>query len=165
MKKIGKTGRDWLRGFHLFFTAAWIGAAMSMLAVMFLKGDARDGGELYGYHASVKLIDDFIIIASAFGCFITGLLLSWLTNWGFFKYRWIIFKLIVTVAAIVFGTFWLGPWTNSLAAISGAMGQAAFGDKEYLSALQLGMVFGSVQMVVLVATIFISTLKPWGRRK
>ncbi|MEI8166371.1 MAG: hypothetical protein WCG26_08330 [Chloroflexales bacterium] len=38
-----------------------------------------NGHELSGVLAALKLIDDWVIIPSAIGCFLTGLLISWLT--------------------------------------------------------------------------------------
>lgn len=68
----------------------------------------------------MKIIDDFIIIPAALGSLITGLIISWFTNWGFFKFNWVTVKWIVTVSSILFDTFWLGPWLNGMAAISQA---------------------------------------------
>ncbi|MCD6570380.1 MAG: hypothetical protein J7L53_06730 [Deltaproteobacteria bacterium] len=165
MKKLGVKRRLWLKGFHVFFSCTWIGAIVSMMIVLFLKGNPISGGELYGYHASIKIIDDFIVIPSALGCLITGLLLSWKTNWGFFKYRWIIVKLVVTVSAIVFGTLYLGPWGNALAAISKAEGLLALQNEQYIHSQQMNILFGTIQVIALITMVFISTLKPWGRRK
>lgn len=164
MKRLGIKGRLWLKGLHCFFSCAWIGAIMSMQVILFLKGNPISGGELYGFHASKKIIDDFIVIPSALGCLVSGLLLCWQTHWGFFKYRWIIVKLIVTVSAILFGTFWLGPWSNKLAAISRAQGLVALQNTEYLTCLHMNATFGTIQAGVIIAMVFISTLKPWGRR-
>jgi len=36
MKKLGSTGRLWLKGFHIFFCCAWIGTGLS---IMLLQGD------------------------------------------------------------------------------------------------------------------------------
>ena len=76
-----------------------------MMLIGLLKGHVPNGDELYAFNAAIKLLDDFIIIPAAMGSLITGILLCWLTNWGFFKFNWIIFKLISTIAQILFGTF------------------------------------------------------------
>lgn len=164
MGKIGKSGRNWLKAFHIFFSGAWVGAALSMLTIAFLAGAPETGGELHGYAASVKLIDDYVIIASAMGSLFTGLLLSWLTHWGFFKYYWIIVKLAVTVGAVLFGTFFLGPWVNAIEAHSGLHGLASLQNAGFLSWFKMNLGFGSVQALLICAMVFISVLKPWGRR-
>lgn len=164
MKKLTGTKRNWLKAFHVFFSGVWAGAALCMLTIGFLAGSPESGGELYGYAASVKLIDDWIIIAAAMGSLITGLLLSWLTNWGFFKHYWIILKLIVTVGAVLFGTFYLGPWVDAVEVHSRQHGLESLQNIEYLSWFKNQLYFGSAQALLICAMVFVSVLKPWGRR-
>jgi len=164
MKKAGRTARAWIVGFHLFFAGIWVGAILCMQLLIFVKIWPGGEGQLHAYNAALKLLDDFAIIPAAFGSLITGLLISLLTNWGFFKWRWVIFKWIVTVGAIVFGTFWLGPWTNGMEQIARELGQAALNDPAYLHNRLMGTVFGLIQTAVIFATVFISVFKPWGKR-
>ena len=118
MKKLGLKGKSWLKGFHIFFACAWVGAGISMLLLSLLDGHIQNGDELYAVNDSIQLLDYYIIIPAALGSLITGLLISLFTNWGFFKFNWVIFKWVATVAQIIFGTFWLGPWTDGATAIA-----------------------------------------------
>ncbi len=165
VKKLGIKGRAWLKGFHIFFGCAWIGTALSIVLIGFVKGHTPNGDELYAVNASIKLIDDFIIIPAALGSLITGLLICWLTNWGFFKFNWIIVKLILAIAQILFGTFWLGKWVNSATAISDAERAIALQNQTYLYFREMNNYFGSVQALLLIIVIFISVFKPWGVKK
>jgi hypothetical protein len=164
MKKIGLSGRRWLLMFHVLLASVWIGTAVSMNVIQFAKGDLPNGDELYAVNACLKLIDDFIIIPSALGILLTGLLISLLTNWGFFKFHWVAVKWIVAVSLVVFGTFWLGPWLNGMVAISDAERIASLQNPEYLHNRQMLMIFGPIQVCVLAAVTFISVFKPWGKR-
>lgn len=164
MKKIGLTGKAWLKGFHIFFACMWIGSAAAMLLLGFVRNHISNGNELWAVNMSVKLIDDFIIIPAAMGCLITGILFSCLTNWGFFKYKWIILKYIINITAILFGTFYLGPWVNGMEAISRVEGLAALQNATYLQFAEMNRYFGSLQAFVLVLAAFISVFKPWGKR-
>ncbi|HBR06724.1 MAG TPA: hypothetical protein DD766_06845, partial [Desulfovibrio sp.] len=87
-----------------------------------------------------------------------------LTPWGFFKQRWIVVKWIITVGGVVFGTFWLGPWLNSLGPISARLGLEALGDPAYVRAKSLNSLWGAVQTSTVVLAVFLSVLKPWGRK-
>lgn len=165
MKKLGLKGKAWLKGFHIFFCCAWIGTGLSMMLLSFVKGHTPNGDELYAVNASIKLLDDFLIIPAAFGSLITGLLLCWLTNWGFFKFTWVIVKWISTIAQIIFGTFWLGPWTNGAAAVSDAERALALQNPTYLYFREMNNFFGSIQVMLLIVVVFISVLKPWGKTK
>lgn len=164
MRKLGLTGKAWLKSIHIFFACLWIGAAASMLLLASFRGQISNGDELWAFNASIKLIDDFIIIPSAIGCLITGILFSWLTNWGFFKFRWIIVKYVITVGAILFGTFYLGTWVNGMEAISNVERLSALQNDTYLQYAKLNFYFGSLQAFLLVVAAFISVFKPWGKR-
>ena len=166
MKKLGPAGRNWLKGIHLTFVCTWIGAAASMLLVtsVFRASPPTEGESLFAVNSAIKLIDDFIVIPSALGCLLSGLVYSLFTNWGFFRHHWVTVKWVVTLATIIFGTFWLGPWLNGMTAISGKIGLTALSDPEYLSMRQLNTTFGYIQVAVLIATVFISVFKPWKRK-
>ncbi|AGL00314.1 hypothetical protein [Desulfoscipio gibsoniae] len=164
MKKIGMTGKAWLKSFHIFFACMWIGAAASMLLLAFVRSHISNGDELWAINMSIKLIDDFIIIPVAMGCLLTGILFSCLTNWGFFKFNWIILKYIINITAILFGTFYLGPWVNGMEAISKVEGLAALQNAAYLHYAEMNRYLGTLQAFVLVLAAFISVFKPWGKR-
>ena len=163
MKHLGLQGRLWLKGFHVFFACAWIGAGICLILMQaLLKADS--GGMLHGIDVSMKFIDDYVIIPGAFGSLLTGLFYALFTNWGFFKHRWIIVKWIVNVGGILFGTFFLGPWLNGLPPISGELGLAALSDPAYIHNKTMNMYFGPIQVGSLVLAVFLSALKPWKKK-
>ncbi|MFX4262102.1 hypothetical protein ACOBQJ_07870 [Pelotomaculum propionicicum] len=164
MKKLGLKGRSWLKGFHIFFACAWVGTGISMMLMSLIDGHIQSGDEIYAVNASIKLLDDYIIIPAALGSLITGLFISLYTNWGFFKFNWVIFKWVATLAQIIFGTFWLGPWTNSATAIADLERGLALQNNTYLYDKQMGAIFGGIQVLLLIAQVLISAYKPWGKR-
>lgn len=164
MRKIGGNGRRWLVGFHLFLAAVWVGTAFAMNLITFINGATTNGDELYAANAAVKLLDDWLIIPAALGCLFTGLLLSLLTHWGFFRFRWVTVKWVMTVAFVLFGTFFLGPWTNEMTAIAGAERADAWRNEIYLYDRRMVMIFGAVQTLLLAVTLFITVFRPWGKK-
>ena len=166
MLKLKTKGLNWLKGFHLIAVSCWIGGAVSLIMLYFLKGDAKDSGVLYGINQSIHHVDmAVIVIPGAFGCLVTGIIYSLFSNWGFFKHTWLIFKWIVTVAAILFGTFFLGPWETAMMEISGKLGISSLSDPAYLYNENMNLIFGTIQVLVLMTTIFISIFKPWKSKK
>ena len=162
MKKLGKNGLKWLKGFHLIAVGCWIGGAVALLCLYPLKKDILDGGVLYGINQSIHHVDMVVIvIPGAFGCLLTGLIYGIFSSWGFFRHHWLIFKWIVTIAAILFGTFYLGPWETTMMEISGKLGLTALQDPSYLYNQRMNLIFGALQCLVLLATVFISVFKPW----
>ena len=156
----------WLKGFHLIAVSCWIGGAISMLSLYFLKQGVTDGGVLYGINRGIHQVDTaIVVIPGAIGSLITGLIYSLFTPWGFFRHNWLTFKWIVTLAAILFGTFFLGPWETAMMTISGKIGSAALTDAAYLYNQQMNVLFGSLQVLLLLITVFISIVKPWKSKK
>jgi len=164
MRKLNPTNRAWLKGIHILFISVWTGAAFCMLLLQFAT-NPTSGDEMYATNSAIKLIDDFIVIPTAIGSLLTGLLISWLTPWGFFKWRWITLKWILTISVILFGTFALGPWLNGMTEISGAERAAALQNSTYTSYKQLLAAFSSPQILLLVGMVFLSVIKPWARKK
>jgi uncharacterized membrane protein len=166
MPKLGTKGLRWLKGFHLIAVSCWIGGAVALLFLYFLQNRAADGDVLYGINQSIHHVDMVVVvIPGAFGCLITGLLYSAFSNWGFFKHTWLTFKWIVTIAAILFGTFFLGPWETTMMEISGNLGMSSLYDPSYLYSQKMGLIFGGIQCAVLMITVFISIFKPWKKKK
>lgn len=73
-------------------------------------------------------------------------------------------KWILTVALIVFGTFWLFPWANAATSISEVERLQAFENPLYVFDTKGVLIGCTVQVFCLLAIIGISVLKPWGRR-
>ena len=166
MPKLGARGLRWLKGFHLIAVSCWIGGAVALLLLYFLKNKVTDGGVLYGINQSIHHVDMVVIvIPGAFGCLVTGFFYSVFSNWGFFKHKWLIFKWIVTVAAILFGTFFLGPWETTMMEISGKLGMSSLNDQSYLYNQKMNVIFGGIQCIALMITVFISIFKPWKKKK
>jgi uncharacterized membrane protein len=162
MFKLKSQQFKWLKCFHLIAVSCWVGGAVSLMLLYFLKSGVADGGVLYGINQSIHHVDKIVVvIPGAFGCLVTGLTYSSSSNWGFFKQTWLIFKWIVTVSAIIFGTFFLGPWETTMMEISGKLGMSSLSDQTYLYNERMNFTFGFIQVLVLITTIFISILKPW----
>jgi len=86
MPKLSAKGLRWLKGFHLIAVSFWIGGAIALILLYFLKNGVTDGSVLYGINQSIHHVDMVVVvIPGAFGCLITGLLYLTFSNWGFFK--------------------------------------------------------------------------------
>lgn len=166
MPRIKAKGLRWLKGFHLIAVSCWVGGAVALILLYVLKDGVTDGGVLYGINRSIHHVDMLVVvIPGAFGCLVTGLIYSSFSNWGFFKHTWLIFKWIVAVAAILFGTFFLGPWETTMMEISGKLGMSSLSDQTYLYNEKMNLIFGIIQALLLMVTIFISIFKPWKAKK
>lgn len=162
MFKLEPRTLQWLKGFHLIAVCCWIGGAVALILLHSLRIGITDGGALHGINQSAHHIDMFVVVLpGAIGCLATGIIYSVFTHWGFFKYRWVTFKWVLTVAAILFGTFFLGPWEEKMLEISGKLGIQSMADGDYLYSQKMNLIFGSIQVSLLIATVFVSIFKPW----
>lgn len=166
MARFGPSAAKWLKTLHLLTVACWVGGAISLLMLYFGKHGAESGGMLYGVNSSIHHVDmAVVVVPGAFGCLLTGLLYGMFTNWGFFHHTWLIFKWVATVGAILFGTFFLGPWETRMMEISHELGLAALNDPDYLRNERLNLFFGMAQVALLLAMVAVSVFKPWGAGK
>lgn len=164
MLKFGAKGQRILKIFHLITTCLWVGGAITLNLMSLMLGPAASGPELFGYDLARKFVDDLIIIPGAMGCLISGLLISWLTPWGFFRHRWVAVKWILTVACILFGTFFLGPMINGQPLISQELGLAALSDPTYAANRFHNLLGGGAQLLLILFMVAISVLKPWKQK-
>lgn len=147
----------WLKAIHIFMSCAWFGSVLAVVLI-FLFSDDSQPEEIVRYNSQVmEAIDLYIIVPSSVLCYLFGVLISWKTKWDFFKYKWIVFKLVIGTALILFGIFFLGPWILDL---NKASGMSEF----QLIQMKLGYSM-MVQAFIIGVVILISALKPWGRLK
>lgn len=162
--KLSLKQKNWVLSFHIGFAALWTGAVLSMFLIAFRNKDTANSDILFALNSVINLLDDVVVIPAAIGSVITATLLCWGSNYGFFKFYWVITKWILTTGLMIFGTFWLFPWGNTAENISLSKGLEAFNNPIYLFDAK-GVLIGSlIQISFLFIIIAISTLKPWGRR-
>ena len=106
MKLLGNSGYKLLKSIHIFLSSTWIGAGV---CILFLLTVVLNKDNIYGVLLSVHFIVLFIVIPSEILTFITGILFSKYTNWGFFKHRWIIFKYLINLIPLIFGGILFAP--------------------------------------------------------
>jgi uncharacterized membrane protein len=164
MYKLGSNGTKVLKTLHLIAASCWVGGSLTLGLIYFLKQGLDIPEAVYGINLTMHHIDVLIvIIPGAMGCLLTGLIYSIFTNWGFFRHHWITVKWVITVTAILFGTFYLGPWIQDMIRMSSAGDVSA--NQEYLNVQKLHFIYGSIQAVSLLFAVYLSVYKPWKRKK
>ena len=164
MAKVTPKQKQWLIAAHVIIGSIWFGTAVCMVFISVLNRNTTDGNVLYALNSLLKDLDDFVIIPAATLSLLSGAVLCALTIWGFFKYYWVIAKWIATVALIVTGTIWLGPWVNAITAISEAERLSAWENPLYAFDRRGVLIGGAIQTVCILGIILISFVKPWGKR-
>lgn len=165
MAKLDVTRRRWLLSLHLLFSAIMFGVAVAFLILSITAANTNDAGVLKACYTSMHVLADTSVRASTIGTAATGILLSVLTQWGLFKFYWIIVKEALTLLSIVLGPIGMYFWTLKAVALTSAEGLGAWQNPSFTvnsSELWIGIV---LQILSLAAMFVISVFKPWGQRK
>ncbi|MEU4833242.1 hypothetical protein [Streptosporangium sp. NPDC023615] len=155
MKRVTRRGKQILDILHYTTSVGWLGVGLTQLALNLF---ALSVPELrVPVHEIAHLLDRWVLILLALGSLVTGVLLGLKTKWGLVRYRWVLVKLLLTLALMVFAPVWLGGWVVE------AIRRAELLDPAY-SAVRDDLLRGSVVMVgTLALMVVVSVVKPWGR--
>lgn len=157
---LGTTGKQWLKSIHLIVSVIWLGAAISMNVLRYAWTPVANT-DLYAVDHAIALIDNWVVVPAAWASLLTGLLESWLTTWGFFKYRWVTVKWIATVAIMIYAPLFIAQWDRNIATISRVEGLLALQNPIYLQDRYFYTLSGIGLIAILTFLSIISTLKPW----
>ena len=119
------------------------------------------GDELYAYTLIYHFVDIFILTPAAIIIFLTGLIFSIFTKWGFIRHGWIIYKWVITLALILIGTFYLGPMTTRMLEIVDGKRFAALQDSYFQQGTGIGFWAGIFNVSLLIVAVFFTVYKPW----
>ena len=151
--------RTALKFAHLLAVCIWTGGGMTVLVLLYDDRQASSS-ELSAFNLAIRSIDDYLIKPAAAGTLGSGVLLCLLGTWGLLRQRWITVKLGITLVAIAFGACCLGPWLSELATCSASGAPAVSLASGYQRLYRLGVLFGSLQTLVLLLLVLLSIVKP-----
>ena len=143
-KSTSQTTRKWLKFLHIVFSMSWFGGSLSLLVLLFF----------------IPKPDSVTILS-----LITGLLLCWKSNWGFFRHWWVIVKLFVTIVVIAFCIIVSGPAAEELAELSQTLGMEALHNEFFLNKKILIAIVQPAISALLIFLAYLSVFKPWSKRK
>ncbi len=100
-----------------------------------------------------EFVDHAILQQAAAGSAYTGLMLSALTSWGFFRFTWVVVKFGITIGGLYLGIWHLGSWLEQGVQASETGGVGPVGRSVY---------WGAALIVAMVFATWLSIAKPWG---
>lgn len=161
MKKLSTKQTKVLRIFHIIFSVMWLGGCMAISFFPFFIYP-KNTSEVLIYTQVIDFLDYWMIIVGGVGSFITGLIYSIWTKWGFFKHNWLIVKWIIVILQTLYGTFVLGLWLlEDVVRIAENMTGDISQYPEYFDALYKHTTGGIIQLVFLIFLYVITVWKPW----
>ncbi|MDA2803776.1 hypothetical protein [Nocardiopsis suaedae] len=151
-RRLPPGGRKAAVSLHVITSVGWLGVHGSMLALA--AAAAADPEARAGALGAAGLLSGLLVLPLSLTAAGTGLLLALGTPWGLFRHTWVAAKLVLTLLLVAGSNLSIGPMVRELAADPAAAGGA--GMVRALGAL-------SVSFTVLLATVLLSTVKPFGR--
>jgi len=162
--KITIRQKRWLLSAHLLCTVAWLGAGLCSLIFNLTALFTTDPHLLTAAYVFADILDKAILRGGAIGALITGVLLSVLTQWGLFRFYWIIIKEMVSMLCLIIGVI-MSDWNDEAISLTVRWGLQALHQPLYLTDRTLMFLGIFFQLVSLSGIIVISVFKPWGQRK
>lgn len=143
---------------HIAFSIGWLGAVAGFLALAIAGLTSQNSQVVVSSYISMDLITWFVILPACFGTLITGLVQSLGTQWGMFRYYWVLVKLLLTIAATIVLLIHMKPISDMAdAALHGTLS-----DTE-LRGLRIQLIADAgAALLVLLVTATLSVYKPWG---
>jgi uncharacterized membrane protein len=86
---------------HITTTLGWLGAVVVFLALAVIGTTSQDAQTVRGVYLVMEPAAWFVLVPLALGSLLTGIVQSLGTTWGLFRHYWVVFKLLITVFAIV----------------------------------------------------------------
>ena len=135
-----------------------------MLALLGLKISNPDINQ-FPMDRSIYLINNSVVYYSVMGNILTAMTYGLFTRWGFFKFDWVVVKWLLLIGLAVLFMMRFIPSVNGMTSLSDAGLNTAGAEAEYSDFVQRGLFWCVVLIGLFGAIFFISTIKPWGKRK
>ncbi len=162
--KLGTRSQRWLLSLHVVLSGIWIGATLVAFVLNLRAGSAVDIEHLNGYLVSANVASDMIIVGSL-GTLISGLIMSWLTAWGLFKYWAVVFQFAAAILVIVIAKVRLDPAGDVLRSLLETGGFAASKTEGFQIALRTVLICAGANTAMLVIASFVAYIRPWGKTR
>lgn len=143
---------------HITFSVGWLGAVAVFLAHSIAGLTSEDTMIVRTAYLAMNLSAWIIILPACMGGLLTGIFQSISTQWGLFKYYWIVVKLLLTIGATILLIVHMQP----ISFMARTVLQGPLTGTEHRGLQVQLVVDAALALIVLLATTTISVYKPWG---
>ena len=156
-RRMSRRRRKLVLTLHVGTSVGWLGAAIAMTVLLVAGLVTRNPALRHSAFTFMHVYDLAIMIPLGYLSLITGVLLSVGTNWGLLKHWWIVTKLVLTVAVLVFAGVFTSGWVLE------AVARTAEDSVADLGTLAVQLVANVVAFnIVFWTNTTVSVFKPWG---
>lgn len=143
---------------HVIASIGWFGAVAAFLVLSIVGMTSQDAELVPAAYLAMALITWFVIVPSAFASLLSGVVSALGTNWGLFRYYWVLLKLLITI----FSTIVLLQHTQPIDLLAGvAAKKMLFGANLHNQQFMM-VIASSATLVVLIVLTVLSEYKPRG---
>jgi hypothetical protein len=140
---------------HLSCSVGWIGAVVAYLALGVSAVTSQSAETVHAAWIAMELTGWFVIVPLALAALLTGLVMALGTQWGLFRYYWVLITLILTIVATVVLLL-------HMPAVSSLTDMARAADADDLRRLGGDLLHPGLGLVVLLAIMVLNVYKPRG---
>jgi hypothetical protein len=144
---------------HVVCSVGWLGAVAGSLALAVAALVTGDAQTMRGVYLALDVTGWFALVPLSLASLATGLVQALGTNWGLFRYWWVVVKFVITVVAVIV----LLMYTQTLGALadSAREASAATGEGETLPSPS-PVLHAAVALLLLLVTTTLAVFKPPG---
>jgi hypothetical protein len=144
---------------HVIASVGWIGAVASFLALAVTGLVTPEIERVRASYIAMDLTYRWVVIPLGLASLATGLVSSLITEWGLFRYYWVLVKILMTIPAIVL----MLVHVQQAGYLAGTVAAAVFSSAE-TTGLRIQLIaYACAALLVLLAATVLSTYKPRGR--
>jgi hypothetical protein len=143
---------------HITFSVGWFGAVAAFLALAIAGLTSQNQQIVVSSYLSMDLIAWFVILPACIASLLSGVLQSLCTQWGLFRYYWVVAKFALTIIATIVLILHMQPISYMANVVWGSV----LSESE-LRGLRVQLIAdaGAAMLVLLIAAT-LSVYKPWG---
>lgn len=142
---------------HVISSVGWLGAVAVFLALAIAGLTSMDAQLVRAAYLGMELTTRFVIVPLCLASLLTGLISSLGTEWGLFRYYWILIKLLITI----FSTIGLLVHLQPISYLAGVAVETTLTSSVHQVQIQLVIIASAAMLALLVATT-LSMYKPRG---
>jgi hypothetical protein len=146
---------------HVTASVGWLGAVVAYLVLAAVGLATADDDLARSLYLAMHLVGWFVIVPFCVAAVLTGFIQSLATEWGLFRYYWVIVKAVLAVG----GGIVLFTHMRTVTHASGlARENAIFSADHQTLRVQL-IVHAAGGLAILVVATVLSIYKPWGKTR
>ena len=146
---------------HIASSVGWLGAVAAFLVLSIAGLTSREEGTVRGAYLAMNLIGEFLVVPLSVVALATGLIQALGTEWGLFRYYWVLVKFALTIGATSLLLLHQFTAVENAAMRVIATAPGTFPEIGSLGTQLVGD--AGLALLMLVAITVLSVYKPWGR--